>query len=310
MTMRDPGLRSHYRTELQVGVLLILAFLGLVVGIFWISGARFGDDDLTLYVAAETAGSVAEGATVTLRGVPVGAVEEVRLVEDGVILRLEASPGGRLPADTRAAIEAAGFLGQVGVALRPGDAEATLESGDTIPAIAVPGLNALADQLGSQATEVLERTQRLLSDSVVASVQTGAGAFAGTMTELETMIERQQQTIDRLLDNLAQLSASLDDATDGPELERTLRSVDSLTTNLAAASEDLDSTAESLDSILGKIDRSEGTIGLLVNDSTLHEQMVATMENVQAASEEVALMMRSFREDPERYTEGLNISLF
>ncbi|HEM47176.1 MAG TPA: MCE family protein, partial [Alphaproteobacteria bacterium] len=95
--MRDPGLRSHRKTELQVGVLMILAFLGLVVGIFWISGARFGGDDLTLFVEAEDAGALAEGATVTLRGVPVGSVEEIRLVQGGVILRLEASPGATLP---------------------------------------------------------------------------------------------------------------------------------------------------------------------------------------------------------------------
>src|SRR5690606_37319594 len=98
--MRDPRLRRHYRTELQVGVLMIVAFFALVVGIFWISGARIGGSDLTIYVMATDAGAVTEGATVTLRGVPVGSVEEVRLVEGGVVLRLEAAPGARLPADT------------------------------------------------------------------------------------------------------------------------------------------------------------------------------------------------------------------
>jgi hypothetical protein len=31
---------------------------------------------------------------------------------------------------------------------------------------------------------------------------------------------------------------------------------------------------------------------------------------VQAATEEMALLMKSFREDPKKYTEGLKISLF
>lgn len=308
--MRDPGLRSHYKTELQVGVLMILAFLGLVVGIFWISGARFGGDDLTLFVEAQDAGALTEGATVTLRGVPVGSVEEIRLVQGGVVLRLEASPGATLPADTRAAIESAGFLGQVGVALRPGQAAESLVSGDTIQAVSAPGLTQLADQLGSQADEVLERTQRLLSDSLIASVEAGAGAFAGTMTELESVMERQSATLEQLIQNLSAMSASLERATDGPELERTVRSIDSLTAQLAEASTTLDSTAESLDSILRKIDDGEGSMGRLVNDPVLHDKMVAAMENLQAASEEVALMMRDFREDPEKYTSGLKISLF
>jgi len=308
--MRDPGLRSHHKTELQVGLLMILAFLGLVAGIFWISGARFGGNDVTLFVKAESAGSITEGATVSLRGVPIGAVEQIRLVQGGVVLRLEASPKGELPTDTRAAIGSAGFLGQAGVALNPGTAPTNLVSGDTILAASTPGLTELADQLGGQATDVLNRTQRMLSDSVIASVQTGAKGFAGTMTELDSMLARQSATLEQLIQHLESATASLDQAADGPELDRTVQNLDSLTMRLAAASEQFDSTSKSLDSILRKIDEGQGSMGKLVNDPVLHDKMVAAMENVQAASEEVALMMKSFREDPEKYTKGLNISLF
>ncbi|MGD8496943.1 MAG: MlaD family protein [Gemmatimonadales bacterium] len=308
--MRDPGLRSHRRTELQVGILMILAFLGLVAGIFWISGARFGGNEITLFVKAESAGSIAEGATVSLRGVPVGTVQQIRLVQDGVVLRLEASPKGDLPTDTKAAIGSAGFLGQAGVALRPGSAATSLVSGDTIFAESAPGLTDLAGELGGQAADVLNRTQRMLSDSVIASVQVGAEGFAGTMTELDSMLERQSATLEQLIENLESATASLDQAADGPELERTVQNLDSLTARLAAASEQFDSTSKSLDSILRKIDDGQGSMGKLVNDPALHDQMVATMENLQSASEEVALMMKSFREDPEKYTKGLKISLF
>jgi phospholipid/cholesterol/gamma-HCH transport system substrate-binding protein len=308
--MRDPGLSSHYRTELQVGVLMILAFLGLVAGILWISGARFGGDDITIFVLAQDAGAVTEGATVTLRGVPVGSVEEIRLVEDGVVLRLEASPGGRLPADTRAAIEAAGFLGQVGVSLRPGSTADNLASGDTIPAVATTGLTQLAEQLGSQADQVLARTQRLMSDSVIGSIETGAGAFAGTMSELEEMLDRQSATLERLIENLSAMSASLEGATDGPELERTVQNIDSLTARLAAASAQFEATSESLDSILRKIDEGEGSMGRLVNDPVLHDKMVAAMENMQAATEEIGLLTKDVREHPERYLAGMKFSVF
>ena len=240
----------------------------------------------------------------------VGSVEEITLVEDGVVLRLDASPGSRLAADTRAAIEAAGFLGQVGVSLRPGRAGESLSSGDTIPAISAPGLTQLADQLGGEAAEVLDRTQRLMSDSVIASVEAGAGAFAGSMTELEAMLTRQSATLERMIQNLSALTASLDEATDEGELERTVQSLDSLTARLAAASSEFEASSASLRSILGKIDSGQGSMGKLVNDPVLHDQMTAAMENMQAASEEVALMMKAFREDPEKYTKGLKISLF
>ncbi len=308
--MRDPGLRDQQRLELQVGALLIVAFVGLVAGILWISGARIGGNEMTLYVAADDAASVAEGSVVMLRGVPVGAVEEVRLVDDGVVIRLKASPEGRLSSDTYASLETAGFLGQMIVGLRPGSADDDLMSGDTIPARVLPGLTGLADQLGDQAGNVLERTQRLLSNDLIASVESGAGAFAGTMGELEAMLERQSQTLEQLIGSLASMSAQLSAATDGPELERTVANIDSLTARLSSASEQFVASSEALASILQKIDTGEGSMGKLVNDPVLYDRMAAAMENMQAATEEIALLTKDIREQPQRYLAGLKISVF
>lgn len=308
--MRDPGLRDQQRLELQVGALLIVAFVGLVAGILWISGARIGGNEMTLYVAADDAASVAEGSVVMLRGVPVGAVEEVRLVDDGVVIRLKASPEGRLSSDTYASLETAGFLGQMIVGLRPGSADDDLMSGDTIPARVLPGLTGLADQLSDQAGNVLERTQRLLSNDLIASVESGAGAFAGTMGELEAMLERQSQTLEQLIGSLASMSAQLSAATDGPELERTVANIDSLTARLSSASEQFVASSEALASILQKIDTGEGSMGKLVNDPVLYDRMAAAMENMQAATEEIALLTKDIREQPQRYLAGLKISVF
>lgn len=308
--MRDPGLRDQQRLELQVGALLIVAFVGLVAGILWISGARIGGNEMTLYVAADDAASVAEGSVVMLRGVPVGAVEEVRLVDDGVVIRLKASPEGRLSSDTYASLETAGFLGQMIVGLRPGSADDDLMSGDTIPARVLPGLTGLADQLSDQAGNVLERTQRLLSNDLIASVESGAGAFAGTMGELEAMLERQSQTLEQLIGSLASMSAQLSAATDGPELERTVANIDSLTARLSSASEQFVASSEALASILQKIDTGEGSMGKLVNDPVLYDRMAAAMENMQVATEEIALLTKDIREQPQRYLAGLKISVF
>lgn len=308
--MRDPGLRSQQRLELQVGALLIVAFVGLAAGILWISGARFGGNEMTLYVAADDAASVAAGSVVMLRGVPVGAVEEVRLVGDGVVIRLKASPKGRLASDTYASFETAGFLGQMIVGLRPGSADDDLVSGDTIPATVLPGLTSLADQLGVQAGNVLERTQRLLSNDLIASVKSGAGAFAGTMGELEAMLERQSHTLEQLIGSLAAMTAQLSAATDGPELERTVANIDSLTARLSSASEHFVASSEALASILQKIDTGEGSMGKLVNDPVLYDRMAAAMENMQAATEEIALLTKDIREQPQRYLAGMKISVF
>lgn len=309
--MRDPGLREQRRTEILVGALLVVAFIALIMGIFWISGSKPGTPKMKLYALAPEAGAVGEGTRLTLLGVDVGKVNSVELRADGVVFELELTHRGSLPADTRAEEQTAGFLGMAALALLPGVSQASLAEGDTIYAAGGgPGLQDLAGDLGDQASSVLTQINQLLNDSTVAAAQQGISSFAGGMEELEVLLERESQSLERLIQSLSTTSSKLADATSGPELERTLANVDSLTARLAQASEDLDVTSEALASVLGKIDRGEGSIGLMVNDTTLYVNLTATLANLETASEEIALLTRDIRERPDHYTQGLKFSVF
>ncbi len=309
--MRDPGLRDQLRTEILVGAMLVFAIIALILGIFWISGAQPGTPKLRVFAMAPEAGALSDGTRITLLGVDVGSVKSVELRPDGVVLELEITYSGSLPADTKAEERTAGFLGMAALALVPGESTTVLSEGDTIYAAGgAPGLQDLVGDLGGEASEVMAQIQKLLNDSTVANAQSGIGSFAGGMEELESLLARESRSIEKLIQSLSATSAKLAQVTSGPELERTLAHVDSLTARLADASSDLDETSRALASILGKIDRGEGSLGRMVNDTTLYVSLNATLRNLEAASEEIALLTRDVRERPEHYTEGLKFSVF
>jgi phospholipid/cholesterol/gamma-HCH transport system substrate-binding protein len=309
--MRDPGLREQRRTEILVGGLLVVAFIALIMGIFWISGAKPGTPKMQLFASAPEAGAIGEGTRLTLLGVDVGRVNRVTLRPDGVVFELELTHRGTLPSDTRAEEQTAGFLGMAALALIPGESQTPLAEGDTIYAAGGgPGLQDLAGDLGDQASEVLKRINTLLDDSTVAAAQAGIGSFSGGMKELEALLASESKSLEQLIRSLSATSARLARVTSGPELERTLAHIDSLTSRLAVASEDLDLTSEALASVLGKIDRGEGSLGLMVNDTTLYVNLTATLSNLETASEEIALLTRDIRERPEHYTKNLKFSVF
>ena len=309
--MRDPGLRDQLRTEILVGALLVVAFIALIIGIFWISGAQPGTAKTRLFAKAPEAGAIGEGTRITLLGVDVGSVKSVELRTDGVVLELELTHRGSLPIDTQAKEHTAGFLGMAALALIPGESTVALSEGDTIySAGGGPGLQDLVGELGGDASDVLAQIQKLLNDSTVANAQAGIGSFAGGMEELETLLARESQSIEELIEGLSATSARLVKVTSGPEFDRTVAHLDSLTSRLAAASTDIDQTSKSLASVLGKIDRGEGSLGRMVNDSSLYVGLTATLQNLEAASEEIALLTRDIRERPEHYTQGLKFSVF
>lgn len=308
--MRDPGLRNQYKTELQVGVLLVVSFLALILGVAWISGRQPGGDRLVVYALAPEAAAVTQGTPVTLLGVEVGSVRRVWLRQDHVGFELVVTFQGQLPRDTRGEIKTSGFLGANVLALIPGVSTELLASGDTITATPAPGLNELAGTLGDQAGRVLEQTRMLLSDSLISNVHSAAGSLAAGMEDVQVLLDREATALQELIESLNKAAGELAEAAASPEIDRTLANIDTLTTRLAAAGDDLDSASQSLASILRKVDEGDGTLGKMVNDGELYDRLTAATENIQVASEEIALLTRDVREQPEKYLDNLKFSVF
>jgi len=308
--MRDPGLRNEYKTELQVGVLLVVSFFALILGVAWISGRQPGGDRLVVYALAPEAAAVTQGTPVTLLGVEVGSVRRVWLRQDHVGFELVVTFQGQLPRDTRGEIKTSGFLGANVLALIPGVSTELLASGDTITATPAPGLNELAGTLGDQAGRVLEQTRMLLSDSLISNVHSAAGSLAAGMEDVQVLLDREATALQELIDSLNKAAGELAEAAASPEIDRTLANIDTLTTRLAAAGDDLDSASQSLASILRKVDEGDGTLGKMVNDGELYDRLTAATESILVASEEIALLTRDVREQPEKYLDNLKFSVF
>jgi len=307
--MRDPGLRKQFKLEMQVGLLVVLSFLALVVGVVWISRADIGAHRLELVGIGPDAAGLTSGSRISSAGVEIGSVEQVRIEGDHVAILFAVDrvrPFGR---ETRAIIRPSDFLGNRILELIAGGGE-PLVDGDTISVGTMPDMQALANKLGDRATHILDQTRALLSDETINKVRHGSVALAETMTELRALVGDERRTLTRLIDNLAQTSDHLTAATEGGEIERTSAHLDSLMERLSHAGAALDSTSHSLASILGKVDRGEGSLGLLVNDSTLYGGISAAAENLRAASEEIALLTRDVRERPDRYLKDVKISVF
>lgn len=307
--MRDPGIRDR-GAEIKVGGLVLLALFALVVGIFWISDTRLGGPRLRLVGVTPDAGQLTSEARVFLRGVEVGGVQAVQLREDRVLVDLAIYRDLSLPADTRGTIRPAGFLGTLMIELVPGAAAMPLASGDTIALERASDLMTLASSLGEETTVILERIEEVLSERTVADLRASSRAFSGAMQELEGLLTSERARVHELLVNLDSASARLAALTSGPELERSLANLDTLSGRLAAASSSFDSTSHALASITTRLDRGEGSLGRMMTDEALYERLTEALENLQVASEEIALLSRDLRDQPEKYLRDLKFSVF
>ena len=148
------------RLEIKVGGLVLAALVG-VLGLLFLMGELSLDGGGGLRVDFSHTGNVVKGAPVKLGGVPVGRVDEIRLLHDRrdaagnplpvqMVLGVDEAALGALRADARVTVATVGPLGEPYLELNPGSAAApALPKDATVRGTDAPRLDIVALQLSS-----------------------------------------------------------------------------------------------------------------------------------------------------------------
>lgn len=287
---------KRVRNITALGLLTVVTVVITVWGVYYLMGTPFWKSGLEVAVLLEDGAGVKRGDGIQIRGVQVGTVRSIGLTESNEVLAvLRLNDPLDLPTDTRAQVTGDVF-GAHTVQLIPGDAPTLLEDGDTIRGAATEELTEMAASLSAQAQRILTAAEAALSPEAVADVHATAAELPPTMRELRVTIAELQGAAVQLRRSteeleLAETNAAVNAAV--AEIQASARS-------LGVAASNMERSLDTFDSVLTKIDQGRGTLGLLVNDSTLYYTMQRTME-------EMAALAADIRERPGRY---INLRIF
>jgi phospholipid/cholesterol/gamma-HCH transport system substrate-binding protein len=282
-------MRRRKGSELATGALVLMAGALAIWGYYWLTAQPLGHGRYPLVVQLADAGGLQDGDRVRLAGVEVGTVRRIGLRDGAVLVDITVDRDLSLPRDSRALLQASGAFGGRYLALVPGRAAARLGRGDTLAAFTTPTLAETFAAVGAQATEAFARASDLLSPDHVAGLERGAKSLSHSVHELTALTVALRATA-------GGLRRRLDD-------ER----LDSTVTDLAGASAQLRVASASLVSILGKIDRGNGSLGRAVNDPMLYRALLAAATHVDGVALDAAALVRDLHARPERY---LRVSVF
>ena len=299
--------RRRQDPTLWVGVLLIVALAGGLGLLFTMTDAALFRDRYIVTSRVPDAAGIRKGDPVQVRGVNVGRILGFQLDPEGVTLRLEIEGEYSLPADSRVQLRPGGLLGGTVAEILPGTSSRTLAYGDQVTGISEETLSAATERLADGAGAVLGRAAALLSDTAIEDVQAGAAQIRGLLSSLSGAVAEQRGELAALTRSLRQSAEGLEQATTGPALARAIGELDRVAERAAAMAVSLDRSSRSLEVILGRIERGEGTLGRLANDDALYEEVRAAVGSIQAAGDEVTSLVTAIKKDPRRYVK---ISVF
>ncbi len=278
------------RNLTALGLLVLVAGGVFVWGFFFLLGDPIGvGGDEVVMMMGDGAG-LSRGNPVQLNGVQIGMVRSVQLdPPHGVSVRLKVDDDIRLPADTRAVVRTDVF-GTHSIQLQPGSALVALEGGDTIQGMTQEPLMSLATELGGQARGIMASADSLLSPKAVGDLRATAAELPSAAQQLRAAFAELSLAAASLRRTAEEMERSEAGAATGATLAEVRESARAARETLVV----MESSMQSLASVLGKVDRGEGTLGRLVNDTSLYADMGATLREIRSLTADV-------RENPRKY---------
>lgn len=279
-------MNQEHRTEIVVGFFLIAAILILVLGILWGKGAALFSDHQSIMAEFSDVTGLEKGDPVVVRGISMGKVRDISLQPDGVLVTLSLSEKIVLNDDLSLRISGRDLMGGKQVVLDPGKSNVEFKNE-----------NIVKGSMSGDIMVLMGRAEKLISrvDSTVSQIGPilASGQIQKTMTGIETTLLETRSLIRTVKPKWVKTSDRIEMATRQLEGDSTLSRIKHLTVKM-------EHTLSGIDSLTHRIETQEGTLGKLVRDRGLYNELLKT-------TQEMDSLILDIKKNPKRY---LHVSLF
>lgn len=301
-----PPPRGKHR-EVWVGVFVLGGLLATVITLAVMTDAALFRGRYIVTSNVPNASGIRKGDPVQMRGVNIGRILGFKIGSQGVDMRLEIEGEYPIPKDSRIELKASGLLGGMVAEVIPGTSAQPATGGDVLAGSTGVGLFDKMDQLAGEGDKLARRVQQLLSDEMVRDLQASAGGARESLSSLQAILKEQRGELRTLTASLKKSAEGLEKVTTGPELERTTKRIDAITTSLEGTLKTFDRSSTSLERVLARMEKGEGTLGKLSTDDTLYRNASEATANLNKATIELNKLLADFQAHPKKY---INLEIF
>jgi len=290
--------------ELKIGFVGILSIAVLFIGVNYLKGLNILDSNRDFYAKYENISGLKSGSSVFVNGYQVGVVSHVTLLADEnkeLLVKVSIDKEFDIPVNSVFMIVNQDLMGSKSINLVLGDVAVFAEFGDTL----ISGVEgSLQDEVSAQILPLKIKTEELISsiDSVMTiitavldndarenlsnSLQSLDQTFAlmsQTMIKVEQIVDDNDQKIFSIVSNLE---------ANNNKITNILTNFSDISDEIAKAN--IKNLLNSLGEAAIKINDSEGSLGMLINNQDLYLSL-------EKSSKELEALIKDIKENPKRY---------
>jgi len=301
-----------WTNEARIGIIVLAAIAVFIGGVIFLRGIDLRSKQYSLNVIYSRVNGLRTGDKVTVAGLTIGTVESMSLVEGKIRVNLSLQAKVQLPRDSKAIIKSETIMGGKFIEITPGTAQTYLRDGDSLKGDFEADLSELTATLSPISNNILailagvdstfnEITRKRIREIVLNLGQTTA-QLQKTVDAGGSRIDLTLADYDSLARTLTKFANTLDTLASGQKdnIEAGVLDLKSMAANLHRVSARLSRSGESLDTILYNIKSGKGTMGKLIQDEKLYNDLDTLAVNMNA-------LVKDIKENPKRY---FNMSIF
>lgn len=309
--------------EVKVGVLAVAAIIVLVIGFNFLKGANVFSKPFTLYARFPNIGSLERSNQVKINGLSVGTVFSFIPADkevNSIIVELHVNKDIAVPNTSIAFIDGS-VLGSAYINIEKGKNPVYLKSGDTISTrIDMSLLSDLKAQIAPTILRLNETFDSLkvtiggLNSIFDPNTKNNLRGLITNLTlssaELSKILSSQGGVLGQSLQNMSLVTGNL--ARNNDAITSSVRNVEVTTSRLANANIEgmvsaLQGAIGELKNTIGNINSSKGSLGLLMNDRKLYDQLDGFSNRLTQTALSAEILFDDIRLHPKRY---VNVSVF
>ncbi len=298
--------KSMLPDEAKLGMVFLLAIIIFVWGLFYLKEWRVTGDTYLLEVRLSSAVGVKSTDPILVGGVRIGKVEAVTLDNLTPIVTLRIDEPYKIPEDSQVEVISRSVMGEKSINIRQGVSERMVPPGGKLEGTSAPGISDMFTQVDSVTVnfrDLLKNANILLDPDREKSIKSSLAGMHDLTVELQKTIKRESVQFNRVLANMDSLVVNAKNLseTEKAKVSSTLDNLASTSGRLDTMMNELQTTTTALDNIITRIDRGEGTLGKLVQDDSLYEDVVGVTANMDRLVTNLNELVVDLKTNPRRY---------
>ena len=298
--------------ETKVGIMAAISIALLIIGYNFLKGNAIFSSETVLYAKYSHVDGLGVSKPVLINGYQIGRVDLLTLQPDGsIIATLKIKGKYEIPKNSIAKLESIDLLGGKAIVMQLGTGNIYAQDGDTLNANVAKGLletvqpvQKKAEVIIAKMDSILTSVNSILNPNFQKNVDKSFNSIAATLTSLEAtskkvdnLVGSEGSRISAILANVEAISANLKNNND--KINGILTNINTVTDQVAAANfkqtiDNANKAVADLQGIVSKVNNGQGTLGLLVNDTKMYD-------NLNNASMNLDKLIIDLKENPKRY---------